>query len=350
MTSTRYPELTVAGSPRELGRQIGDAAGAQIRGFCDIALERVNKTMNVSRDRAAIAVAEATGFVADWCPDLLEELRGTAEAAGVSEADLMLLQIRNQLTADEESGCTSLSVSGHGTNAPMVAQNWDNDPLLDEFTLVLTRRPTNKPATMMCKQAGLVSYMGFSETGIGACVNTLPAPARSAGVPHYFVMRQMYDAISLDEAVAVLSSAHRAIPVNIMMTTPQGPANLEATIDGVRILTPTNSDCVTHTNHCVHTDFQHINADFAELIQSHPRKQRIDQLLLSGHPPDAAQVKNALRDHSGHPTSICRHANPDPQHGFWTTVFSIVIQPTLRQMQVSRGTPCDHPFETYTMN
>jgi isopenicillin-N N-acyltransferase like protein len=349
MTSTRYPELTVSGSPRDLGRQIGDAAREQIRGFCEISLDRVNKTMNVSPDRAAVAVAESTRFVADWCPDLLEELQGTAEAAGVSEADLMLLQIRNQLTADEESGCTSLSVSGHGVNAPIVAQNWDNDPLLDEFTVVLTRRPTNKPATMMCTQAGLISYLGFSETGIGACVNTLPAPARSAGVPHYFILRQMYDATSLEDATAVLSSANRAIPVNIMMTTPQGPANLEATIDDVRILTPENSRCVTHTNHCVHPDFEYINADFPELIQSRPRRERINELLLSGDTPDAEQVKNALQDHSGHPTSICRHENADPQHGFWTTVFSIVIQPTLGQMQVSRGTPCDHPFETYTM-
>jgi isopenicillin-N N-acyltransferase like protein len=349
MTSTRYPEFTVSGHPRHLGQQIGEAAREQVRGFCEIALDRVNKTMNVSADRAAAAVAESTRCVAEWCPDLLEELQGMAEAAGVSEADLMLLQIRNQLTGDEESGCTSLSVAGHGANTPIVAQNWDNDPILDEFTVVLTRRPTNKPATMMCTQAGLISYLGFSDTGIGACVNTLPAPSRSTGVPHYFILRQMYDAKSLNEAATVLSSAHRAIPVNIMMTTPQGPANLEATIDAVRILTPTNADCVTHTNHCVHSDFQHINADFTELIQSHPRKKRIDELLLGGDTPDAEQVKNALQDHSGHPTSICRHKNPDPQHGFWTTVFSIVIQPALRQMQVSRGTPCNHPFETYTM-
>jgi isopenicillin-N N-acyltransferase-like protein len=349
MTSTRYPELTVSGSPRNIGRQIGDAARDQIRSFCEIALSRVNKTMRVSAERAATVVAESTRFVADWCPDLLEELQGTAEAAGVSEADLMLLQIRNQLTDDVESGCTSLSVSGDQTHAPMVAQNWDNDPLLDKFTVVLTRRPTNKPATMMCTQAGLISYLGFSETGIGACVNTLPAPTRFSGVPHYFILRQMYDATSLEHAAAVLSSAHRAIPVNIMMTTPQGPANLEATVDAVRILMPVNSRCVTHTNHCVHPDFEHINADFAELIQSRPRKNRIDELLRRAHTPDSEQVKNALRDHSGHPTSICRHENPDPNHGFWTTVFSIVIQPTLRQMQVSRGTPCDHPFELYTL-
>ncbi|MDG2127059.1 MAG: C45 family peptidase [Planctomycetaceae bacterium] len=349
MTSTRYPELIVSGSPRHLGQQIGEAAREQIRGFCEVALERVNRTMKVTADAAAVVVAESTRFVADWCPDLLEELTGTAEGAGITVAELMLLQIRNQLTNEVESGCTSLSVGGHGSHAPLVAQNWDNDPVLDQFTVVLTRRPTGKPATMMCTQAGLISYVGFSETGIGACVNTLPAPARGTGVPHYFVLRQMYDAASLDEAVSVVTSAHRAIPVNIMLATPQGPANLEATIDSLRVLTPTLAPGVTHTNHCLHPDFEHINADFPELIESHPRKHRIDELLLSHDAPNPDRVKEALRDHHGHPTSICRHENPDPEHGFWTTVFSIVIQPSLRRMQVSRGTPCDHPFETYTM-
>ena len=46
MTSSepRYPEICVSGPPRELGRQIGEATGELIRGFCAIAMERVNKT------------------------------------------------------------------------------------------------------------------------------------------------------------------------------------------------------------------------------------------------------------------------------------------------------------------
>ncbi|MBI2478805.1 MAG: peptidase C45 [Planctomycetia bacterium] len=284
---------------------------------------------------------------------MLEELRGTAEAAGVTLEDLMLLQVRNQLQPDRDAGCTSLSVAANATadGHAIVAQNWDNDPALDEFTVVLTRRPIDKPALMTVTQAGLISYLGFNDQGIGACVNTLPAPARDIGVPHYFTLREIYEATSLDEAVHAVRRAQRAIPANIMLSTPQGPADLEVTIDDVHVLRDEGAGYLAHTNHCVHPDLQCINDKFPELIESHPRKCRIDALLTDRPGPFTLDdVQRVLSDHDDHPRSICRHANDHPRHGFWETVFSIVMQPSAGRMYVTRGTPCDHPFEPYTLN
>ena len=56
---TRYRELEVAGLPRALGRQIGEAAREEIRGFCEVALSLVNKSIRVSR-KAADEVIAAT--------------------------------------------------------------------------------------------------------------------------------------------------------------------------------------------------------------------------------------------------------------------------------------------------
>ena len=55
----RYSEIDVAGTPRELGRQLGEAAGEQIRGFCAIAMERVNRTVAITRE-AALDVARCS--------------------------------------------------------------------------------------------------------------------------------------------------------------------------------------------------------------------------------------------------------------------------------------------------
>ena len=49
--ATRYPELTVSGSPTAMGEQIGEALREYIRGFDAIALDRVRKTMDVSTER-----------------------------------------------------------------------------------------------------------------------------------------------------------------------------------------------------------------------------------------------------------------------------------------------------------
>lgn len=345
--STRYREIDVSGPPRELGRQIGEVAREETRGFCEVALERVNKTVSISRERALEIGRHSTEFAEKYRPDLVEELRGTAEAAGVTLDELMLLQVRNQFTP-EEGGCTSFALRASASGNSVVAQTWDNDPALDKFTIVLTRRPEGRPATMTCTQAGLISYVGLSETGIGACMNTLPAPSRTAGVPHYFTVRELFEARSLEGAAESVRRAQRAIPVNIMLATPDGPANLEVTVDNVYVLRPNDRGLITHTNHCVHPDLVTINDAFPELIQSHSRKRRIDALLESTS-GEVDVLKSVLSDHDGHPTSICRHENDHPVNGFWTTVFALIIEPSRRRMHVTRGTPCNHQFETYVL-
>ena len=348
---TRYREITVTGSPREMGRQLGEAARDEIRGFCEIALERVNVTVPVSRETAYRVAGQSLPFAESYAPDHVEELHGIAESAGVSLSDLMLLQARNQLAPEAEAGCTSLSIAAGPEQEPLLAQNWDNDPVLDQFTVVLTRRPTGKPAFLSVTQAGLIAYIGLSEVGIGACLNTLPAPARGVGVPHYFTLRSIYEAESLEEAVHAVRRAERAIPANIMLATPQGPADLEVTIGDVHVLRPEGNGWITHTNHCQHPDLCAVNEQFPELIQSYARKHRIDALLDQHIGPITGDtVESFLRDHKGHPRSICRHSNDDPGTGEWQTVFAVVLEPAARRLHVTRGTPCDHPFELYSFS
>ena len=180
--AARYPEITVTGTPLEMGRQLGEAAREQIRGFDEIALERVNKTVAVSRHKALRVATDCMACVEDYSPAMLEELRGMSQSSGVSLEELMLLQIRNQLRPEGDAGCTAFSIApasqteGHS----LVGQNWDNDPELDPFTIVLTRRPAGEPAHMNVTQAGLIAYIGVSEAGIGVCMNTLPAPAANS--------------------------------------------------------------------------------------------------------------------------------------------------------------------------
>lgn len=349
---SRYRELDVAGAPRELGRQIGDALTDEIREFCDVALTLVRKTVRVSDATVRQTIQTSLELAEQYAPDHVEELRGMSEAARVPLESLMLLQTRNQMLPDADAGCTSLSLAANQAfqASGLVAQNWDNDPALDRFTVVLTRRPTGKPALLNVTQAGLIAYIGFNDQGIGACLNTLPAPARRHGVPHYFTVRAIYEARSLDGAVEAVRRASRAIPANIMLTTPQGPADLEVTIDDVHVLRDERTRRVTHTNHCRHPDLQALGARFPDLIQSRDRQARIDRLLdaIQGE-PSVADIQTVLRNHESFPRSICRHANEDAHTGFWETVFSVIMEPDLRRMHLCRGQPCQHEFELYEL-
>lgn len=346
--TTRYPELEVGGVPRELGRQLGEGARELVRHFCAVALERVQVTTAVSREAALRVVTRTVPYVKDYAPDLLEELEGVAEGAGVTVDDLMLLQVRNQLVADD-AGCTAFSV--RSPELSCVGQNWDNDPELDAFTMVLKRRPAGKPSSLTVTQPGLIGYIGMSSAGFGLCLNTLPAPRREFGVPGYFLVRRFLEVETLEAAVEAAEAARRVIPLNVMLQTPEGPADLEITPQGVYVLRPTDDrDLLTHTNHCLHSELETANRDFPELIQSHPRKRRIDALLgVAQREASVEGLKDLLSDHDGFPQSICRHANDLPPHGFWKTVFSVVMDAERGRMHVSRGNPCAMPYEEYRL-
>ena len=87
------------------------AARDEIRGFAAIALERVNKTVPVSRDRAMDISRQSMDCAAAYAPDMLDELRGMSEGAGVSLDEMMLLQVRNQLCPEEDAGCTGFAIA-----------------------------------------------------------------------------------------------------------------------------------------------------------------------------------------------------------------------------------------------
>lgn len=364
--STRYREVTVSGTYRQMGEQIGEALREELCGFDAVAMERTRKAIDISDASALDVAADSMARVRGYAPHLLEELEGMSHASGISVERLMLLQIRNQLQSDDggrgvapsdtppaEAGCTAFALSGEiGADGAMAGQNWDNDVELDPFTVVLTRRPADAPHFTTITQAGLVAYIGVSDAGLGVCLNTLPAPARRLGVPHYFTVRAIYESRSLDEAVAAVSRAERAIPANILLATPRGPADLEVTVDAVHVLRDDDADgVVTHTNHCLHPDLAVHNEAFPELIESGPRKCRIDALLQAAPRPirrDALQ--SILRDHDDHPRSICRHPNDHPATGWWQSVFSILIEADHGRMHITRGNPCEQPYETYELN
>lgn len=356
--SDRYREIEVAGSCQAMGLQIGEAARDEIRGFVTASYDRIAQTICVPYSIINAVVAQSTNLAAAYAPDLLQELDGISESSGVSRDDLMFLQIRNQLTADMDSGCTSFSLRKPAESdlqrlSSLIGQNWDNDPELDRYTVVLTRRPIGKPSFISVTQAGLVAYIGMNEAGIAACLNSLPAPSRPTGVPHYFTLRRIFECVGLSESVCAVSAAHRAIPANIMMATPQGPANLEVTINDVKVLLPEMNEILIHTNHCLHPELACINSRFEELIQSRPRLMRISQLfheLGIDRNEDGltlGRLKATLADHEGYPQSICRHTNDLSAHGHWKTVFSVIMEPQDRRLHISRGNPCENGFEIY---
>jgi isopenicillin-N N-acyltransferase-like protein len=340
-----------------MGHQLGEAARDSIRAYADLVVERFNlgRTSTLSTEVALAAAAVAIPAAERYLPDAMTELRGIAEGAGAPVEQVMLINIRNQLgTAAAPEGCTAVLIESHASasGTGMVAQNWDNDPATDAFSVVLTRRPSGKPPFLTFTRPGEVAYLGLSAARTGVVLNAMPGPQRRTGVPWYFLLRAIYEAPDMDAAVLEVERAERAIPANALMLTADGGANIEITLDAVRVLRPDLRGTLVHTNHCLHPDLTAINDRHATEIygQSFPRKSRAEQLLASGeYPVTLDLVKLLLSDHDGYPTSICRHPNDDPAIGWQRSVVSVILEPALGRMHLARGNPCENPYELYEL-
>jgi isopenicillin-N N-acyltransferase-like protein len=347
MRPARFPEVEARGTPRALGRQIGEACRAQIRGYVQLLLERFQRS-------ALVTAAAAVPFAERFAPDTMDELRGTAEGAGVSTEEVMLINVRNQLAAASD-GCTSIvvepraSASGRG----VAAQNWDNDPATDALSVVLTRRPAGKPAFMTFTRPGEAAYIGLSDAGVGLLMNALPGRPRAAGVPWYFLARAIYGHRALDAMVADVERAERAMPASCALLTPDGAADLEMTPDGVWVLSSDARGLLVHANHCAHPVLQPINDACAAQIfgRSHERGSRAGRLLDERPGAIAVEdVERVLADHDGHPQSICRHRNDHPTTGEHTTIVSMIVEPAAGRMLLTRGNPCQQRYELYRLS
>ena len=170
-------------------------------------------------------------------------------------------------------------------------------------------------------------------------------------MPFYFLVRGIYGTTTLAAAVEAVQTGQRAIPGNLALATPQGPADLEITLKAVHLLRDEGTGMVIHTNHCLHPELAAINDQFPELIQSGPRQRRMEQFLKTAPKPLSLEIlQTALRDHQDYPRSICRHPNDHPVNGFWVSVLSVIMEVEAGLMHVSRGNPCENPYETYTLN
>jgi len=57
-------------------------------------------------------------------------------------------------------------------------------------------------------------------------------------------------------------------------------------------------------------------------------------------------VKNTLRDHFGHPRSICRHPHESPGSEPTMTVSSQIFDQANKRVHIAAGQPCESDYRS----
>ena len=348
---SRFQHHRLRGTPREVGRQHGEALRSMIRAHLELIYTQGAQRSNLAPEtgrRWALAFGPMIGEAA---PHFLEEIEGVAEGADIAQSEALLLQVRQEVAHVARFGavdleCTSFAVSGPYTRAgtTFAGQNADLAGGIEAFSAVVTFAVTGKPAVMMLVPAGQISYLGISSEGLSADANFLRSAGWRTGFPRYLLTRFAIEQPTLKAAVDAALTPRRASSRNLLLADRTGAmVDIETTAQEHGLAW--GDGCLVHANHHVLPGMAgHETATAEELHNSGRRQDRIAALMEEHRGRiDATVLKTVLRDHANRPHSICAHPGERVSYSF----ASIVSDLEAGAMEVAVGPPCEHDYVRY---
>lgn len=365
--------LDLGDDPQERGRIHGSTLANEIRANLATYLDRFS-IAGVTRPSVLERSEKWLAFMQQDNRDYATEMKAVAQAAGLSEVELALLNARYEITYEvfgrearhvnirpEQEGCTSfgimpeLSAGGH----TLLCQNWDWLERVHGCTFVQRVRNSGgtagKPNFIGYTEAGIVgSKMGVNEAGIGLCVNGLVTPRDGENgmrKPFHVRCREILEAWRFDQALLPVVQTDRTASTNFLIGHSDGEImNIEATPDHCSVSHPRDG-LVVHANHL--TSETRIASQMERIAPNTLYRAARTERRLRAHsgPLDFGAIAAALSDHFSYPASVCRHADTAlPEEKRVITVAALIINLDERVLHVTDGPPCEAPFQRFALD
>ena len=342
--TTTYPIIEVGGTPYQCGEQYGRAAKRRIRANLDLYLQLLQHSVGLDRKAALEKAQQFLPEFERYDSDMIVEMQGIADGAGISLAEVVLINTRTELMAAVPlHECTTIAVLPSASSGDMwLAQNWDWFPAAHDTIIVLKVAQTGKPELTMVVEAGQIGKPGLNEAGIGLCLNWLLAGHRRIGVPILAILRGVLNSAHIDDAInAVYTEPQpRASAANVMIAYKEAFAiDLELTPSDVAFLEPVNG-LLVHTNHFVAPRLRPVDCGIRDRGGSSlVRRQRAQYLLEQETRIDETVIDRVLDDVVLGPSS--RYLNPQTDKHLleqWVTLVRIITNLSTGEMHITD--PC----------
>ena len=351
----RYPLIEASGSPRELGRQHGEQARTKIAGFVGWMCESFKLTEQDLARRARTFKPLLTMH----CPQLLDEIAGLAEGAGIRLEAAMACQLRGELIGHSAEACTTFVLGSEVTanSEVLIGQTSDMSDEMRDFAYILHLHPDDRPEVIMWTFGGMLGYHGLNEHGVAHFANSLGGgPLWQPGLSHYPLKRQILEQQNLGEVRDLMRRYPVSSSGNYVLCDGAGEIlDVELTADGPAEITGGDEGFIAHSNHFLCGPHACPENDSASLPDSFPRLDRMRSLIseqTGSH--NVGTMKSILADHDGHPVSICRHPHDGPGIAILPssgrTIAAIIAEPASGRFHVASGNPCETPFVEYQLS
>ncbi|MCG7508756.1 C45 family autoproteolytic acyltransferase/hydolase [Mesorhizobium retamae] len=371
MTVSQFPLIEIHGTPRERGRQYGQAAAERIkRGvshylkqFADCGLDGRGIRSHVESYLPRIHAYDG---------DLVEEMKGIAEGAGIDFDSVVLLNARTELLHEalevqkrasereqnSPDGCTGVVVlpSASADGTIIHATNWDWKAECAETAVVLQIRRDDGPDVLMFAEAGAVSRAGVNAAGIAITANYIESDRdfEKPGIPLALLRRKALEAETYAGAIGVIVSTQKLTSNNLILSHRDGVAiDFECAPSETFAVYPDNG-LIVHANHWTSTAALSKYKDVG--ILGTPDSLYRDLRVKEHLKPKIGNITRrdvitALRDEFGAPLAVCRAPLRKSERGDLTaTVATLMIDSNAGTMDITPLPALNRQSTTYTLS
>ena len=331
-TDEWIPEIRVSGTVAEAGQALGQVWAESLRAEASGRTDDNCPWWRYSPYKQALE---------RYAPHLPELYSNMAKGAGVPEDKLA---VRAPVT-DSSGGCTSFAVAPPATlnGVPMSGQTKDGRTNKGRPFQVLALSLEDVPHSVLAlTYPGEIFGFGFVTGGCAVFRNDLPVAEPKDGMPFYAWGLLARHCPSVDDVMRLTRDLGVGMSFHVAVADEAGNiVGIENGGAGTVFLEAEN-DIYVHGNAVVNDD---------ALIQTEKDREpftRVDSVLrrqVLGHALAANRTRltpqlcyAAMMDHTGYPTSLCRHQAEDQAR----TNAIIIAEPTQRRVHVSKGPICQH--------
>lgn len=341
-------QVRAVGTPFERGAQIGQALAPAIEASVDFNQGYLERHGLHREDLPVLLSPYLTASTA-LLPNLVEQVRGMAEGAGLPFLDLFFANAFEEVYGIVELGTPASRPLERCTD---VALRSSTDTLLGHneqwyagdagSVAVVLDVPDDGPAVLAPIVAGTLPLVGLNEFGGAFGTMSLSANDERVGVPRALVARHLLEARDPEDALERAALAGRAGGYSYLCTFPgHDPLVVETTAT-----TAAGWFGTTHTNHALDPEVAAVAC--APTEGSLSRLGRARELVESATPSVDGMLQ-LLSDHADSGQQICVHPGKDDGDEGSTILFAMVCSSNARSMWLTPGHPCTTEVERFDL-
>jgi isopenicillin-N N-acyltransferase-like protein len=345
--------LNNVGTAYEIGRQHGASCPAAVRlahdawaCFPGVEESRLDSGMEVVRQR-----------LRRFFPENLEEMRGIAEGAGLTEPEILALNCFDAIlgTATGLLSCSSIGFADSDAGVLLgKTADWNVDGAQDMASWQRYQPTAGEGHGFIhygCAGT-LWTEGGLNDCGLGMVLNGLPVTGPSdVGVPWVPLTRGVLQHCgTVTEAVEFLRRYDvMCWGFNLMLADANGDLAFVEVAPGAQGVQRPVGDTLIHTNHCLLAKTQALAMDeetitaygYAGLAENSLARYATLERIVLPSPRTLLGMQALLRDRSV-PGAISQ----DGEHGM-RTAYAMIVAPAQGKIWGAEGFPPDVPFVEY---